>query len=655
MEGGHRTFGSTSLLVAVLVAAAASPADGLFLDGERHFKLTGSVYSQARFRMQESDAPRDLEGGGTVPDADVGDWIQWRNVAAPVLEGNLARALSFRLLDDFSFRLAGRLVYDGVYDFGAPQYRRALRAHLVSARSPSPNVLDPNRGPGLGGAEPVAIYRGTKPVERNDGGLGPCGSVPPFFDPICEVANPAMREARLRDQKVFEPRDLFAQQAELWEAYLNVEKRPIFLRIGRQNLAWGESDGQRLLDGINPLDRLFGLPFDEDLDEQRIPLWMVRANLQLVDVWGPLASLGLEGFLVPGVIDTTVGPTPFGTDYPYAPPAGCDPQLIANERGRAETLGTRPLEGCTRTEGGLLPRGTIKTSIYERLLRKTMENSRWGVRLLGILFRDYTLSVGAYRSFADVPQPRLHYTDLLRVPLEGIDLVPPIPTATIVEITHGTVTVVGGTLSFFQPHVVPGVLRAEMGYFMDEPAFVPIANLGNVPGLPDFFAGEGIRTETFVPTADHLRWVLGYDMFHFNAPWLSDTNLVVIAQWFHSLNLSGDGPHRRLARELGVDEELGRFDAGVTMPDGSRIAAPKYQSLGNLTVQWFMFHGRVTPQITMVGDLEGAGAALPNVTWRVTDALLVKVGYSAVFGAFFNGGFFRDRDQVGVRVTLQLS
>lgn len=654
MERGSRTLG-TAILVAALAGAAATPAHALFLDGERHFKLTGSVYSQARFRMQGSDAPKDLQGGGTVPGVDVGDWIQWRNLAAPVLEGNLARALSFRLVDDLSFRLAARLVYDGVYDFGASQFPRSLRAHLQSARSPSPNAFDPNRGPGLGGNEPVAIYRGTKEVERNDGGLGPCGSVPPFLDPVCEVANPGMREARLRDQKVFDPRDLFAQQAELWEAYLNVETRPLFLRIGRQNLAWGESDGQRLLDGINPLDRLFGLPFDEDLDEQRIPLWMVRANLQLVDVWGPLSSFGLEAFLVPGVIDTTIGPTPFGTDYPYAPPAGCDPQFIANERGRAETAGTRTVEGCTRTDGGLLPPGTIKTSIYERLPRKTMENSRWGVRLLGILSRDYTLSVGAYRSFADVPQPRLHYTDLLRVPLQGIDLVPPIPTATIVEITHGTVTVVGGTLSFFQPHFVPGVLRAELGYFIDEPAFVPLANLGHVPGLADFAAGEGIRTETFVPTADHLRWVLGYDVFHLNARWLSDTNLIVIAQWFHDLNLSDDGSYRRLARDLGVDEDLGRFDAGVTAPDGSRIAAPKYQSLGNLTVQWFMFHGRVTPQITMVGDVEGAGAVLPNVTWRVTDMLLVKVGYSAVFGAFFGGGFFRDRDQLGVRMTLQLS
>ena len=45
-----------------------------------------------------------------------------------------------------------------------------------------------------------------------------------------------------------------------------------------------------------------------NLDEKRIPLWMVRTNFQLIDNWGPLSSVGMENFLVPGVIDATQGP-----------------------------------------------------------------------------------------------------------------------------------------------------------------------------------------------------------------------------------------------------------------------------------------------------------------------------------------------------------
>ncbi len=89
---------------------------------------------------------------------------------------------------------------------------------------------------------------------------------------------------------------------------------PAFIRIGRQNLAWGETDIFRLLDQINPLDNTFGGPF-EDLDDRRIPLWMLRGSYNLGSV-GPVASLTMEGFWVPGSMDAKVGPwAPWGTPY----------------------------------------------------------------------------------------------------------------------------------------------------------------------------------------------------------------------------------------------------------------------------------------------------------------------------------------------------
>jgi hypothetical protein len=672
---GNRIAAAIAGLALLVVAR---PSSAIYLDEGRLFKLTGNFYTQSRLRMEDSDGPLDLEGGGTQPKVQIGQLVQWRNYGYPVLEGDLSRFLGLQsVFTDLSFRFAGRFLYDGIYDFGTDQFRRELRRSKVSAASPSPNAGlvpggDPITFPGLGGNEPVAVYRGTRPVERNEQfRLGACGPAPAVLvlpSPItCQLANPAMRAARLRDQEILDPRNLFAEQVDPWEIYLNIERRPLFLRIGRQSLAWGEADGQRLLDGINPLDRLFGLPFDEELDEQRIPLWMIRANLQLIANLGPLSSFGFESFLVPGVIDTTQGPTPLGANYPYAPPAGCDPQFLANEKAEANFGGARPaVEGCRRSTTGLIKRGTIKTSLYERLPEKSWENSRYGARVVGILLRDYTFSLGAYRSFADTPQPRVHYTDLLLSdpllpPDSRLQVTPPLPTATIAELTHGKVTVIGGTLSFFQPRIVPGVVRAEVGYFMKEPALVPIANLGNIPLLVDRILGQGILLDTFVPTADFVRWVVGYDMYQINAPWLSQTNnLIVIAQWFNSLRLTGDARYRNLVRSLSapgaeLDPSLGKFDFGVTQPDGSRTSSPKYQSLGNVTVQAFLMHGLLVPQLTFVGDIEGWGAALPNVTYRVTDDLLVKVGYSAIFGSFFGGGIFRDRDQVGIRVTYQLS
>jgi len=64
--------------------------------------------------------------------------------------------------------------------------------------------------------------------------------------------------------------DNFRQDVDLWEGYADISQGPLFFRLGKQNLSWGETDVFRLLDNINPLDNTFGGPF-EDLDDRRIP------------------------------------------------------------------------------------------------------------------------------------------------------------------------------------------------------------------------------------------------------------------------------------------------------------------------------------------------------------------------------------------------
>ena len=86
-------------------------------------------------------------------------------------------------------------------------------------------------------------------------------------------------------------------QISLFEWYFNITKGPLFIRIGRQNLSWGETDAFRLLDQINPLDNFFG-GFLVPLDERRVPLSMMRAQWSFGTV-GPINDLTLEGFVSP--------------------------------------------------------------------------------------------------------------------------------------------------------------------------------------------------------------------------------------------------------------------------------------------------------------------------------------------------------------------
>ena len=71
------------------------------------------------------------------------------------------------------------------------------------------------------------------------------------------------------------------------------------LRIGRQFISWGETDGLRLLDVINPQDGTFSPPAAANLfslDETRIPLWGLRASYRLV----PASNTALEFIAMPG-------------------------------------------------------------------------------------------------------------------------------------------------------------------------------------------------------------------------------------------------------------------------------------------------------------------------------------------------------------------
>lgn len=78
---------------------------------------------------------------------------------------------------------------------------------------------------------------------------------------------------------------------ELREFYADFDLGDHFLRLGKQQIVWGEADGLQVLDVLNPQSfREFILP---DFDESRIPLWSANLELALSDdstlqlVWLP--------------------------------------------------------------------------------------------------------------------------------------------------------------------------------------------------------------------------------------------------------------------------------------------------------------------------------------------------------------------------------
>jgi len=68
---------------------------------------------------------------------------------------------------------------------------------------------------------------------------------------------------------------------EIREWYLDTEMAGVFWRLGKQQVVWGQADGLKVLDVINPQSyREFIL---DDFADSRIPLWMINAEIPIGD------------------------------------------------------------------------------------------------------------------------------------------------------------------------------------------------------------------------------------------------------------------------------------------------------------------------------------------------------------------------------------
>lgn len=97
-------------------------------------------------------------------------------------------------------------------------------------------------------------------------------------------------------------------QLELRELYADIQIGKTYWRVGKQQVVWGETDGFKVLDRLNPMSfREFIL---DDFDDSRIPLWAVKGNL---DLWG----IKLTTYWSPDMTTHQL-PTPKGAFYPIA-------------------------------------------------------------------------------------------------------------------------------------------------------------------------------------------------------------------------------------------------------------------------------------------------------------------------------------------------
>jgi hypothetical protein len=573
-----------AVLAVVVVATGIPCAQAIYLDEAQNISFRARIYSQAGIRMEDSSTD-------TVPTTQAGQLIQHRNFYNPELDAKLTPYLSsmrggplgWLAPDDFRFRLAAWGFYDGIYDYGSSQFNDAQR--LINSTYPKPS------------AEHGFFFEGSK-------------------------YNPKGRtlEDIFPDHEVLNPREIFAEQRRINELYLSYSKGPVFVRVGRQGISWGESDTIALMDQNNPFDITLGAPgIFEDLDEARIPLWTVRASYKLFEVLGPLSSAFVEGYWVPGSLDTDTGWFPVLASSPYSA-RGNDPQNKAKK--------------------------IIQVVLLDRVPKKKMSNNRWGVRTQALVNRSVTVSAWYYTHFPNQPVPHSLGT-------VTTDTSPKVSFFTT-EMVHKLTGVFGGSSSFFfEPF--DGIVRLEAEYFRHEPGFIPEKNMGitqNMLALDVITKAckpnKDGQSPCSVPKADFLRWEVGFDRFFFFRPLNPSNSFTLITAMVGSYNLDETG------------KEDFRF-AGQTKP-GTLGTSPndfvqlkKVEGFVQAVLQTEYLHGRISPRLTTIVHSRGTYAILPSVRYRWTDWLLFDLNVVHIGGDYQSFGFFRDRDQAAFRVTYQLN
>lgn len=354
------------LAAGVVLLLSAPSAWSYYFDERREMSLSGQAYTRATIQTGKGDeigTGKGLWKRGNV--------VQHRNYLTLEWRHNLNRLsrefptlgtlFQYVNLDAFDYYLNMREEFEGIWEYGGASARRQLD--------------------GGGGTEFWDKYYGRRQnaageffVEKYPGELA-------RYKEFGYISSQNFLEKKV-------------QQLRLFEWYFNITKGPLFLRVGRQNLSWGEADSFRLLDQINPLDNGFG-GFTTPLDERRIPLFMVRGQWNFGRV-GPIQDLTLEAFVAPDHRTAAVPALHQGSMWSVR--TNTSPVSVH----RMPCGG--PIYGKALKKAGNLGFNTngnqFNCSTRARGPHSSITDSRGGARIIGTI-RDFTFSLAHYYTWSD--------------------------------------------------------------------------------------------------------------------------------------------------------------------------------------------------------------------------------------------------------------
>jgi hypothetical protein len=514
------------------------------------------------------------------------------------------------------------------------------------------------------------------------------------FDPVFEIRD------RYTDRFESQIRRQVEKENTLRDVYLEFATQQagpgrLSVRLGKQQVVWGEADVVRSLDVINPLDFrknfLLG-PDQPNLNEYRIPLWMLKA-LYAWGQMGPFANNAVEALYIPGDIEPLRGYVGEVLNFPFDMERR--PSNLPFRRVRHPFAITRIGPGFTeipaqavllkpgQLAGPLAPVvGNVVGPLRADLLwfnkdqpnlggeiippKNAVQQGDWiddaevGVRYLSQVApfdRTIDFSLNYFYTYSDIPGAFANFpavADALfshpgsRDAATGAGVTFDqqrnigsvasiwIPAALIYPRTH----IFGGTATYNDLDLTGVIWRLEASHQTDEPRIKPrppfLAEREGEFTFDDF-------TQNFKATGRTTRLMLGADIFR-SFPFLD--SILGGGQPFF---ISGQA---FFEYKENISNTVGTL---LSVTDRQRRWNPLY----TLLVQYFFKGGRWIPLLVVVYDQDPQQLAIaPFIDYHPRDWFTIKVGSILYTGSRFSQSSrflhaFDDRDECFVRLQYE--
>lgn len=404
-----------------------------------------------------------------------------------------------------------------------------------------------------------------------------------------------------------------------WEMVWNLAPTDeLQIRLGRQFISWGETDGLRILDVINPQDLTFSPPAAPnlfDLDETRIPSWGVR----MLYTVRPVSNTILEFIALPGFdddkqrVDEVVGSNDTGDGRVRFGRWSAHPE-------------TRMPFGRMFTNG-LAGRPTIIPAT-SRQLPDGGDSWKIGAR---ITHNIGALNFGLGYIWGFNPQG----SDMV-FKLKGVSPGPPGTTIANLRLINDRTSIFAGQFNYAVQEIggIPlnTAVRGEAAFYPSQPY-----NVSSFPGN-QFRAGPHPKYGDGIVEKNTLRYSLGFDKTTF-IPFLQDDpwrNFRLSFQIFQRIIFA----HEDGIRPFSTAEKTNKVTTALTF----RVATG-------------YFGDTILPDVFLGYDPDGYWIANPAVTYAPSWNERIKISLiAAIYGGhnkFKSFGFFDEKDSVFLKMRYQ--